>query len=141
MATLELESGQSLLPIVFDSIETARPYPLTDSVRIHLEILCGLASGEAGIKKRHVIGDGLGERVGAFLRIPALGGEPYGTERYVESDLIGLDGGLNTYSYVGGNPLTYTDEWGLAGCAYSERRIELKLHIVQNKSHRMKSPS
>lgn len=37
----------------------------------------------------------------------------------MESDPIGLDGGLNTYSYVGGDPLAYTDEWGLARCAYS----------------------
>ena len=35
------------------------------------------------------------------------------TGRYVESDPVGIGGGINTYGYAGGNSLTYYDPSGL----------------------------
>ena len=78
---------------------------------------------------RDPFGNGQPQASGAFAYNLRLPGQYYDAEtglfhnnardydpstgRYIQSDPVGLVGGVNTYTYVDGNPLNYIDQFGL----------------------------
>ena len=42
---------------------------------------------------------------------------------YKQSDLVGIRAGLNTYAYVGSNPLALVDQYGLAGQGATDLKV------------------
>jgi RHS repeat-associated protein len=63
-----------------------------------------------------------------FLQLRHRAYDPV-SARFLSPDPIGFEGGLNPYTYVGSNPLRYTDPMGLLDPAYDEGRNPVTVYV------------
>jgi len=120
-----------LLPIETDHLGTPRVVSDGNQAIWRWDLITGNAStggsNAFGDRPANQDPDGNGKSYRFDLRFPGQIHDPEtqlnynyfrdyepGTGRYVESDPIGLGGGINTYGYVEGNPLDGTDPMGLS---------------------------
>ena len=123
------EAAQAMYYIEADALGT--PRVVVDAQRDVAVWVWPLVSEAFGNDQPTEDADGDGTSLAFNLRFPgqrydAATGLNYnyfrdydtGSGRYVESDLIGLDGGISTYMYAGSQPFVSVDLDGLAACIY-----------------------
>ncbi len=134
----ETSEPQAQVGYFVHSDHLATPYMLTDNTQqVVWRIENQTPFGEGQINSDP---DGNGESIEFNLRFP---GQYFDSEtgtnynyfrdydpslgRYVQSDPIGLDGGLNTYGYALQNPLRWIDPLGLTvSCTYDQASGQLR---------------
>lgn len=57
------------------------------------------------------------------------------TGRFTQEDPIGLAGGLNLYGFAGGDPVNFSDPFGLAGCASPSRSSWVGVRSERGRQH------